>query len=189
MFNNYFSFPEILKADYKTIHHKDYLFYTIDKLTNDFDETKISQYDIAIIGIPEDRNSCNIGSSEAPDEIRRELYKLYKPFEKLNIIDLGNLKQGKTVKDTYFAVQDIVAELLKLEVLPVIIGGSQDLSYSVFKAYEKLSKTINITTIDSVFDLGNADELFDSKSYMSKILLEKSENYFFLNGTLIYQCY
>ena len=68
--------------------------------TPSFDTTDLSQFQIAILGIPEDRNSFNKGASLAPDRIRSELYKLVSPVSKTNIIDLGNLKAGNTYNDT-----------------------------------------------------------------------------------------
>jgi formiminoglutamase len=74
---------------------------------------QIETFDIAVLGIPEDRNSLfNKGSAKAPDNIRNELYKLYKPG-KSKIIDLGNLIIGKNIKDTYTVVSEILLELFK----------------------------------------------------------------------------
>lgn len=139
---------------------------------------ELKKYDIAILGIGEERISFNKGTAKAPDKVRAELYKLYKPSVKLNAIDLGNLKNGKTLKDTYIAVTEILAELIKLNILPIIIGGSQDLTYACYLAYEKLEQIVNIVSIDARIDLGNAEDDFNSQSFLSKILFEKPKNLF-----------
>ena len=59
---------------------------------------EISNYQLAILGVAEDRNSGNTGSSEAPDRIRMKLYELFRVNEKLRIIDLGNLKRSANVR-------------------------------------------------------------------------------------------
>ncbi|HOT89362.1 MAG TPA: hypothetical protein PL028_07490, partial [Bacteroidales bacterium] len=57
--------------------------------------------DIAIIGVKEDRNALlNQGTSMAPDEVRKYIYKLYQGNYKTRITDLGNIIQGHQIEDT-----------------------------------------------------------------------------------------
>ncbi|RYY31310.1 MAG: arginase, partial [Sphingobacteriaceae bacterium] len=70
--------------------------------------------DIAIIGVQEDRNSdSNEGCSTAPDFVREKLYTLHEGNYNTKIVDLGNIKQGATVTDTYIALKTVVEELVK----------------------------------------------------------------------------
>lgn len=148
----------------------------------------LSDYDIAIVGVPEDRNTTNKGTAQAPDEIRKFLYPLLKPAPKMKIADLGNLHNGKTVNDTYYALRDIVMELVKNNVATIVLGGGQDLTYPLYMAYEKLELAPNIAAIDPRLDIGDAREGFDANSYISKILL--NEDNALLNYTnLGYQTY
>jgi len=150
---------------------------------------KYSKADIAIIGVPEDRNCAgNAGSASAPNYIRTYLYKLYSGANKIKIVDLGNLKPGNKVEDTYFALTELINNLLELNILPIIIGGSQDLTYAMYKAYEKRKRVINIAAIDSRFDLGTDNEPLTSKSYLSKIILQQP-NYLFNYTNIGYQTY
>jgi len=49
--------------------------------------------DIAIIGVPEERNGFNNeGCSMAPDQVREYLYALYESAVAFHIADLGNIK-------------------------------------------------------------------------------------------------
>ncbi len=98
----------------------------------------IEEYDLAILGVQEDRNSQNTGCAAAPNEIRQQLYKLHKFNKRLKIIDLGNLKQTKSPQDTYYGLRDALIVLLSHNVIPIIIGGSQDIVYSGMLAYEKI---------------------------------------------------
>src|SRR5271168_3472031 len=96
----------------------------------DGSELELTDFNIAFIGVNEDRGSVNnTGSAKTPDLVRRELYKLFMlPVEKeFKVLDLGNIKQGETPRDTYFALSTVVLELLTHKVVPVIIGGSHDL--------------------------------------------------------------
>ncbi|RVU01658.1 arginase [Mucilaginibacter limnophilus] len=149
--------------------------------------------DIAIIGVQEDRNSdSNEGSSTAPDIVREKLYVLHEGNYNTKIVDLGNIKQGASVTDTYIALKTVVEELLKKDILPVIIGGSQDLTYAQYLGYEKLEQRVDLVVIDSHFDLDeNADsETIEttSTSYLNKIFLHQP-NYLFNFSNLGFQTY
>ncbi len=145
--------------------------------------------DIAIIGVCEDRNSeNNTGSNLAPNDVRGFLYKLYGGSFRANLVDLGNIMPGNTTDDTYFAVRSTVDFLVRKNIIPIFIGGSQDLSYAQFLGYKDLEQTINIVAIDSVFDLGNSDEEITNNSYLGKIILHQP-NYLFNYSNIGYQTY
>ncbi len=144
---------------------------------------------LAILGIEEARNSVNnFGSKDAPDVVRKYLYSLFSFGDKLHIIDVGNIKAGHSIDDTYHAARSVIAELLENNIVTIIIGGSQDLTYANYLAYEQQGKIINLTTVDSSFDLGNAEENFNSKSHISKIILHQP-NYLFNLTNIGYQSY
>lgn len=136
---------------------------------------KDKNFDIAIIGIPEDRNSINKGCALAPDKVRDKLYQLGRFNTSVKIADLGNLKTGHTVQDAYFALRDVTIDLLQNDVLPIFIGGSQDLTYGIYLAYKKLNKVASLVTIDSRLDIGESRKDFDSYTYLTKILFEKKK--------------
>jgi len=150
---------------------------------------EIEGADIALIGVNESRKAVNNAACDkAPNVVRKYLYALYSSTKNSKIVDLGNIASGAEVDDTYFALKSIVSELLQMGIVPVIIGGSQDLTYVNYLAYEKMGQIINITSIDSHFNLGNAEEVFNSRSYLSKIILHQP-NYLFNFTNLGYQTY
>jgi len=145
--------------------------------------------DIAIVGVCEDRNSeNNTGSNMAPNDVRGFLYKLYGGSFRASVVDLGNINPGNTTQDTYFAVRSTVDFLVRKNIIPIIIGGSQDLSYAQFLGYKDLEQTINIVAIDSVFDLGNPDTEISNNSYLGKIILHQP-NYLFNYSNIGFQTY
>jgi len=150
----------------------------------------LTETQIAIIGVNEDRQAIqNKGCADAPDAIRPYLYKLFKgnyPF--MSIADLGNIRAGHTIEDTYFAVSSVVSELAKNKIVTIIIGGSQDLVYANYLAYQKLEQTINLVSVDNCFDLGTDEMPVNSQSYMSKIILHQP-NYLFNFSNIGYQTY
>src|SRR6185312_6567035 len=128
----------------------------------------------AIVGVGESRNSTdNEGCSNAPDKVREYLYKL-SAIPGISLADIGNLRLGKTPSDTYHAVQFVCSELLGKNIIPIIIGGSQDLTYANYLAYQKLQQSINLICIDRKIDLGDSEENIDSNSYLHTIIQHPS---------------
>ncbi len=162
----------------------------IIQTTGELEEiNNLSSFDIAILGIKEDRNAVNnTGCDEAPHEIRKYLYHLFSGIYTPKIIDLGDIKKGQKISDTYFALRSTVTELLRSNVIPILIGGSQDLTYPLYQAYETLERIINMVSIDNSFDLAKSDDHFDSKSFLSKIILHKP-NFLFNYANIGYQTY
>ncbi len=160
---------------------------SILKYETDFPE--LDEIDIAIIGVNEGRRSAiNEKCAEAPDEVRTHLYKLFQGAFSARIADLGNIAPGHSVEDTYYALSQSVEFLLRKNIIPIIIGGGHDLTYAQFRGYEKLEQTINGVTIDSVFDLGNPDDEFNSRSFLGKVILHQP-NYLFNYSHIGYQTY
>lgn len=155
--------------------------------TNRFPE--LEQVDIAILGVDEDRRAYNNeGCGLAPDFIRKRFYTLFPANSKIKIADLGNVKRGHSIDDTYFAVKMAVSELIRSGIFPIILGGSQDLTIANYQAYENLSQIVNIVNIDSEFDIGETEEDTSSRSFLSSIILQQP-NYLFNYTNIGYQTY
>ncbi|EAQ40614.1 formimidoylglutamase [Polaribacter sp. MED152] len=134
---------------------------------------------IAIFGVQEDRNSeNNFGCGEDLHFVRRKIYELFPGDWHTEIADIGNIAKGDKVSDTYFAVSEVITSLLKKNIIPIIIGGGQDITYVNYRAYDSLEQSVNITAVDSRFDLGNIDDELTSQSYLSKIIMQEPNNLF-----------
>ena len=134
---------------------------------------------IAILGVEEGRNSIdNEDTGQGISEIRKQLYKLFPGSWISKIADLGNIPQGNTVEDTYFAVSDLLSSLLKKNIIPIIIGGGHDLTYANYRAYDSLEQTVNLVSIDNKFDFGSIQDGVTSQSHLSSIVMEKPNNLF-----------
>jgi len=112
------------------------------------------------------------------NKIRRSFYSLFPGNWHLNIADLGSIEKGETVEDTYFALQSLVKQLLKKNIIPLILGGSQDLIYAQYRAYDFVEQMVNLVNVDSKFDLGDAEKPINSSSYIGKIVVNKPYNLF-----------
>lgn len=84
-----FGFDDLDFADLRErIAHKISAFY------KNADFPDLEGANLAIIGVKEDRKSVNnFGCENAPDEIRKKLYKLFPSKLNMNLVDLGNIKK------------------------------------------------------------------------------------------------
>ena len=106
----------------------------------------------------------------------------------MRILDLGNLRVGNSVEDTYSAVSEVLAHLIENKVVPIILGGSNDLAYANYRAYELMERVANVVAIDSCFDLGHENKPIRSDAYVNKMVLQQPN--FLLNYANIgYQSY
>ena len=147
-------------------------FHTKDDFPN------IKKIKIAIIGVLENRGDPNTIEDVNLDYIRTELYSLYPGNWNASIADLGDLLQGDKIEDTYFALHKVTSFLLKNNVIPIIIGGSQDLTYPIYRSYDELEQMVNLVSIDSKFDLGKEEQSLSKNSYLTKIIVDEPNNLF-----------
>ncbi len=154
---------------------------------NEFPE--LDGVELALIGVREDRSSNeNAGTSGAPDIVRSYFHQLYPGPFATKMVDLGNIQKGHEISDTYYALAETIDYLLRKNIVPIIVGGSHDLTFAQFKGYEKLEQTINVVNIDSVFDLGTPDDELHNKSHLGKMILYQP-NYLFNFSNIGYQSY
>lgn len=132
---------------------------------------------VAIIGVLDNR-----GNEDADlislDNFRKQFYQLYPGNWKNSIYDFGDVPQGYEIKDTYFVLSEIVQTLVKKNIVPIIVGGSQDMTYGVYRAYDQLDQMVNLVSIDACFDLGQQENANLSSSYLSKIIVDEPCNLF-----------
>ncbi len=149
----------------------------------------LKNIDIVLLGVNEDRKSeNNKGCAQNPDRVRSKFYTLFPGDFKARMADIGNIKQGHKIADTYFALMTVISELIKNNIIPVILGGSQDLTYANYQAYENLGQIINIVSVDTEFDIGDSEAEITSKSFLSNIILHQP-NYLFNYTNIGYQTY
>ncbi|MBP1630779.1 MAG: arginase family hydrolase, arginase/agmainase/formiminoglutamate hydrolase [Bacteroidetes bacterium] len=144
---------------------------------------------IAIIGVGEERNAVNnSGCGLAPNQIRKYLYNLFPHRQRARVLDMGNLKLGNSVEDTYHVLAEVIAELLKNRIIPIILGGSNEICYANYRGYENIGQIINAFAIDSGIDMGHKPEIFNSKSYLMSMVC-REPNYLFNYTQIGYQTY
>ena len=155
-------------------------------LANDLVEEDFS---VALIGVKSEMNNVNPGSATAPDAIRRQLYPLRGGFSNIKVKDLGNLKKGKCMADTYAALKDVVGELLSMNVLPVVIGGSHELTVPLYEAMKDKLSAIRTTLVDRKVDYPfTSSEVFDANAFLDRIMKDSHNEDFKLLAYQGYYC-
>lgn len=156
---------------------------------NDGNFPEIEGLQIAIIGVPfTGENEMLNETAFCADAVRPFLYNLSYPFHEIKIADLGNLRCGNSPGETFEALSYVSSELVKNKILPVIIGGTNDLLMGAYLAYEKMKQIVNIVSIDSRFDFGNPSEVIDHENYMGHIIV-RNPNYLFNFTNIGFQSY
>lgn len=139
---------------------------------------EVSKVTIGIIGVIENRGNSNGNQEIDLLAIRKELYRLYPGNWDASIADFGNILAGNSIEDTYFALKKVASSLIKNNIIPIVIGGSQDLTYSLYRAYDDLEQMVNLVAVDSQFDFGKESDVVSASSYLTKIVIEEPNNLF-----------
>lgn len=132
---------------------------------------------LAIITVNEFRGADKNNYENAFESFRKQFYSLYPGNWNVSIADLGTIAAGESLEDTYFVVKKLIEELVKKKIIPIIIGGSQDITYAMYRAYDNLDQMVNLVTVDSQFDFAKENSLV-SNSYLSKIIVDEPNNLF-----------
>ncbi|WP_171032884.1 formimidoylglutamase [Fodinibius saliphilus] len=118
-----------------------------------------------IVGFPSDkgvrRNGGRPGASEAPDAIRKQLYRMtpsaeyYKTFVSFleNCKDVGNVEVTGDLEKDHERLGNVVAGFLEQGVLPIILGGGHETAFGHFLGYAKSEKRTSIFNLDAHSDV------------------------------------
>ena len=129
----------------------------------------IDAADLIIIGCPEARGAGVIKADTAGiDSVRTHLYQLYHWHAEVKIADIGNIKTGASLEDTYSALQQTLGELSALQKKVVILGGSHDLMMAQYNVFATQQKIIEATSVDALLDM-NTESRFVADNFLLKL--------------------
>lgn len=148
-------------------------------------ELNLTHFQVAILGVTQSKFAKYLSVKDAPNVIRQNFYQLYN-YNNVNLIDLGNIIEGNTEKDTNYALSQVIAELLKNNVTPLILGGTQELTFANYLAYCNVGQIINLVTINNIINYNHTEE--ESGPFLNKILYS-SPNYLFNYANIGHQQY
>ena len=168
--NDYFNPVSIEGPDFEHLAKQAGFPHNISIHTDNTPIKDISKCKIALLGVPEGRNSPRAGSVKGPDAVRSELYKLSKIPGRSKIIDLGNMKQGITFNDTIAGLTDILSFLISENIFPVITGGSSALVPAIDRALSQQKIKYTLAAVDPRIDFSNERKEPDSFNYLNTII-------------------
>lgn len=142
---------------------------------------------LVLVGCGEQRGDGLRGVSDAADAIRKEFYNLYYWHTDIALADIGNIKPGNNLQDTYAALKIVIHELTAIGKVAVILGGSHDLTLAQYGAYADDKKSVEAVGVDAVIDI-NIDSPRRSQNFVME-LLTAEPNYLQHYNHLAFQSY
>lgn len=141
------------------------------------DFPEIEKGTLVLFGVLENRGDINyLGEQLSFNEVRKALYELFPGNWNSAIVDIGDVVPGEAIADTYFAIKKIIAETIKLGAVPIVLGGSHDLTYAIYRAYDNLDQMVDLVCVDSKFDLRDAVDGIKNNSYLNNIVVDEPNN-------------
>ena len=137
-----------------------------------------SKFEMAIIGVNQYLEPHKSTKTNTPQVIREELYRLKRISSGLRIADLGNLRTGKNISETLFALQEACALLFHQKINVIIIGGSQMLTTGNFRALKEFENNINLVSVDAKIDLASSTESVKECHYLNTIIENEAAHVF-----------
>src|SRR4051812_13822358 len=110
--------------------------------------------DVVLVGCDEERGQ-NIAAIESgsANAIRKEFYKLYYWHDETRLADIGNVRKGASLNDTYAALKTVVGELISLGKTVIILGGSHDLTLAQYQTYSSHKRIVEAVCVDALINL------------------------------------
>jgi len=135
----------------------------------DEDFPDISTADMVLVGCGEMRGEGGINNTDAPNAIRNAFYNLFHWHKDVTVADIGNVKVGASVQDTFAALKTVVSELIEQGKRVIILGGSHDCTLAQYGAYCHLEKIIEATCVDARIDL-DMDSVLPVDNFLMEML-------------------
>ncbi|OEK05946.1 formimidoylglutamase [Roseivirga misakiensis] len=142
--------------------------------SEDFD---ISQMNLALVGI---------NTRGDADMVRGKLFHLKRSHASYRMADLGNLQLGDSPEDTQARIREVCEFLMTQRVIPILIGGNQDLALGQYQGYEQTKKLISVLNVDAFLDMEPEGE--PSNKFLNDLLTHQP-NYLFSYSHLAHQSY
>ncbi|HEY0677013.1 MAG TPA: formimidoylglutamase [Chitinophagaceae bacterium] len=130
----------------------------------------LDEADIVILGCDEERGrSFAEQNGKAPDRIRSQFYKMFYWHHDIRLADIGNIRNGASLNDTYAALKTVVGELVSIGKTVIILGGSHDLTLAQYQVYANHRKIIEAVCVDALMDL-NMNSLHRADNFLMEML-------------------
>ena len=157
-----------------------------------FKHSDHSKIGIAILGFPFDegckRNGGRIGAKNGPSVFREHLYKIgcdpnpecgIKISEKIMIYDFGDVDASLDYDASHSKLSQMIEQLMRKQLIPFVIGGSNDESFFNFlgfanylRSIRQLTNNFSVINVDAHFDVRAKKKNFEHSGSPFRMLLE-----------------
>lgn len=145
------------------------------RIVSNYEDYDLVSADAFLLGYLEDRNSDNVGASQAAPIIREALYSLHKTSKNLKIYDLGDCKKGVTVAESYANLENCVEQLAIYGKPILVFGGTQESICSLAKASFRRVTFPALCLVDAKIDRENDSEDVHNTNYLNHFALENPD--------------
>lgn len=132
---------------------------------------------VVLLGSPQDqgvrRNGGRAGARQAPEEIRRWLFRYPAPANLADndLCDLGDMEVGSSLEEIHRAQKEVVRRVIKDDKQIIVLGGGNDISYPDVAALAEAVPNPTVVNVDSHFDV-RSDEIRHSGTPYRQLLEE-----------------
>lgn len=144
----------------------------VGKIIDLYDEAFPDVYaaDIVLVGCEEERGiGRDRREAGGPDAIREQFYQLYYWHHDIKLADVGNIRAGATLNDTYAALKTVLREITAIGKTAVVLGGSHDLTLAQYYTYADKKHIVEATGVDALIDL-DIHSLSRSDNFLMEML-------------------
>lgn len=141
---------------------------SIENTTGKTTRENIQKLDVVIFSVPWYNRVWKNAKHNPTNKIREQLYFLSSINKKLKVADFGQLKKPKGEKGLLLALRDIIEYFNEIDVITVVIGGSQDITIGICEAFTS-KPYFSLTSVDSILDVKKGREVSSSANFLTQI--------------------
>lgn len=119
---------------------------------------------VVLVGVPQhigvERNGGRIGAAQAPDAIRKMLYRLtpYDAERGLSIphgalFDAGNIDCEGDLEEIHGRLKEVIAVICGAGLIPLVLGGGHDITYAAASGVHARYGTLGMINFDAHLDV------------------------------------
>lgn len=106
------------------------------------------------------------------EHFRSHFYELFLGNWHMKMFDLGDLPSSSP-ENTIFAIKEIGAYLLTQKITLLVVGGTREITYALYKSFENQEHMVNVACADAFLDFGDSHQLISEENYLSRMVSEQ----------------
>ena len=98
------------------------------------------------------------------NSFRDAFYSLYYGNWDIVLADLGNIPEGTTQEDTFVAIREVTAHLLKQGIIPILLAEGVENTYALYRSFDTMEQMVNLAWVNALFGFADEYEIYDEDS-------------------------